>query len=569
MAEPFSWPALGPVNDPGDLPDCLTYERAVWGKVHGSTSDYRWIAASPGFDPAEERLEETILLGPEEEHAGGFPLWRSLPSSYLAVLCAPGRSLDAAGRKAPLLKQVLRWRRPEAVPAALGALLLLHHAETFDDTLWLDGETPAEGETIPLDPEAELPVELTEQTLRDLAAQGIEDLRKSVSPGSLAAFYAAVLTGDRPAVLPTVGKPLTPLALAALLLPLDPERAGALSLAGWIPSRRPRREDLGAAWDGVVAPGPVADRLQGPEGEPPTTELHDRGLLLAEALLMADPSTLRQRGSNKTGSSAGEAGCSEDAEAPIQLAMWGPSAAGKTIFLARLASAAWADAGPWEVWPTGDLLAYSRAMRELIDQENRFPLATGPQPERIAYRFERKTDGLRAVLSLEDRAGSQWEELRDEVRTRLETADGILLMIDPLRDPALRDLEIRNTLDLLAVSRDGKPDGRPLAVCLSKADVLMESPEDLRLAREQPDRFVRLRLSREILAILDQYHTDYRLFPVSAVGVRLRWGVVEPAVFYDEAPSPRIHPGAEPVHLVTPFAWLLDRAAARREEVQQ
>jgi hypothetical protein len=118
------------------------------------------------------------------------------------------------------------------------------------------------------------------------------------------------------------------------------------------------------------------------------------------------------------------------------------------------------------------------------------------------------------------------------------------------------------------VARGGKPDERPLAVCLSKADLLMESPEDLRLALEEPDRFVRPRLSRQILAVLDQFHADYRLFPVSAVGVRLRWGVVEPAVFYDEALSPRIYPGAEPVHLVTPFAWLLDRAAARREEVR-
>jgi hypothetical protein len=568
MGEPFSWPALAGSGDLTDLPERLNYERAVWGKVHGSPSDYRWIAASPGFDPSQERLEDAVILGPEEEPPGPFPLWRAIPSGHLAVLCSPGRSLDAAGRKAPLVKQVIRWECPEAVPVAVGALLLLRHTETFDDSLWLDGEAPAGGGAIPLDPADEMPVTVTKEKLLVLWEEGIEHLRKSVSPANLAAFYASLLAGDRPAILPTIGKPLSPQALAALLLPLDPDRARALSLAGWIPSRRARRGALGAVWDGVAAGHKVAIQLRDPKAEPPAAEIEERGHRLAEALLMADPAALKRRGSGVARRGAGTTDSEADVERPIQLAMWGPSAAGKTIFLARLANAAWADAGPWEVWPTEGLIAYSQAMRDRIDSENRFPLLTGATPESIAYQFERKTDGLTAVLALEDRAGYQWQELRDDARETLERADGILLMIDPLRDPAIRDIEIRNTLDRLAVARGGKPDERPLAVCLSKADLLMESPEDLRLALEEPDRFVRPRLSRQILAVLDQFHADYRLFPVSAVGVRLRWGVVEPAVFYDEALSPRIYPGAEPVHLVTPFAWLLDRAAARREEVR-
>jgi len=566
MADLFSWPACASVGDLRDLPERLTYDRGIWGKVHGSSSDYRWIAVSPGFDPAGDQLEKEIRVGPEDELPGPFPLWRAFSSGYLAVLCAPGRSVDAAGRKALLVQQVLRWERPEVVPAALGALLLLHHAETFDDTLWLDGETPDGDEAVALEPAEEIPALVTEEDLEALSAEGIEDLRKSVSPDSLAAFYSALLAGDRLALLPTIGRPLSPQALAALLLPLDPERARVLSLAGWIPSRRAGREDLGALWDGAAASSEVVSRLRKPEAKPPSVEIEERGRRLAEALLMADPSVLEARTSRAGRQGIGAADPSSDVERPIQLAMWGPSAAGKTILLARLANAAWSDAGPWEVWPTEELIAYSQSMRDLIDRENRFPPPTGVQAEHIAYRFQRRTDGLQAVLSLEDRRGLASEQLHDEVRESLETADGILLIIDPLRDPVRRDIEIRNTLDLLAASRDGQRDQRPLAVCLTKADVFIESPEDLRLAREQPDRFVRSRLSRQIQAVLDQFHADYCLFPVSAVGVRLRWGVVEPAVFYDEVPSPRIHPGAEPVHLVTPFAWLLDRAAARREE---
>jgi|GEM_PF-1494649 len=566
MADPFAWPALAAAGDPGKLPERLSYERAIWGKVHGSASDYRWIAASPGFDPARDHLETAIRVGPEDELPGPFPLWRALPAEHLAVLCAPGRSVDAAGRKSLLVQQVLRWKRPEAVPAALGALLLLHHAETFDDSLWLDGKTTAGGEVVPLEPADETPLAVKEEDLQTLLNEGIEDLRKSVSPDDLAAFYGALLTGARPALLPTVGRPLSPQALAALLLPLEPDRARSVSLAGWIPSRRAGREDLGALWDGAAAGAGVVSRLRDPDAEPLSSETEAWGRRLSEALLMADPSALDGSGSRSGRGGVGVAGNGQDPERPIQLAMWGPSAAGKTIFLARLANAAWSDAGPWQVWPTGKLIAYNQEMRNLIERENRFPRPTGVQAEQIAYLFQRKTDGLEAVLSLEDRRGLESEELHEDVRQSLESADGILLIIDPLRDPARRDIEIRNTLDLLAASREGHRDERPLAVCLSKADVFIESPEDLRAAREEPDRFVRSRLSRQILAILDQFHADYRLFPVSAVGVRLRWGVVEPAVFYDEMPSPRIHPGAEPVHLVTPFAWLLDRAATRRKE---
>jgi hypothetical protein len=81
-----------------------------------------------------------------------------------------------------------------------------------------------------------------------------------------------------------------------------------------------------------------------------------------------------------------------------------------------------------------------------------------------------------------------------------------------------------------------------------------------------PDDFVRRHLDRNLVASFEKYYADVRLFPTSAIGVRLRWGVVEPAVFYDESFAPRIHPGARPIHLLSPFTWLLDRAAARRQE---
>ena len=88
--------------------------------------------------------------------------------------------------------------------------------------------------------------------------------------------------------------------------------------------------------------------------------------------------------------------------------------------------------------------------------------------------------------------------------------------------------------------------------------MLIETAADFRRALDAPDEFVRERVSPVLVQGLDHYCAKYRLFPVSAVGVRLRHGVVEPAVFSDERLQPRICPGGRPFNLRAPFAWLLN-----------
>ena len=51
--------------------------------------------------------------------------WRTLADQCFALVSYPSRAIDTAGRSSFLEKQVLAWRRPIGIPAALGALLLL------------------------------------------------------------------------------------------------------------------------------------------------------------------------------------------------------------------------------------------------------------------------------------------------------------------------------------------------------------------------------------------------------------------------------------------------------------
>jgi hypothetical protein len=115
----------------------------------------------------------------------------------------------------------------------------------------------------------------------------------------------------------------------------------------------------------------------------------------------------------------------------------------------------------------------------------------------------------------------------------------------------------------VASGRIGRKDERPIAVCLSKADTLIRTPADFRRAIEWPDDFVREHLDPGLVRPLERLCANYRLFPISAAGVRLRYGAIEPVVFLDENLEPRICPGGRPFNLMAPFTWLLQQLTGR------
>ena len=243
------WPALDLRRQP--VPSHLEVGRAVWGKVDGAASDYRWIASSPGLDPRSRRLELELLLGTEDAPEK-TSCWRALAGSYCAVSCYRSRAMDAARRSGFLEKQVLEWR-PAGSPAVLGALLLLPRVSRLgDEVWWTRSDDPGwedPGFLLTLDSGNAPSVEVSDDVVKMQIENGCAALREAVEEADLAAFYSAVLTDGRPAVLPKLSQPLNPEAVAALLLPLGRNLADRLSIAGWVVSQRIDPESFLRLWD--------------------------------------------------------------------------------------------------------------------------------------------------------------------------------------------------------------------------------------------------------------------------------------------------------------------------------
>lgn len=284
------WPALSAAT-PTAGP--LTWQRGIWGKVHGAASDYRWIARGSGFGAGygDAELAAALRLGAEDRPVTGS-LWRRLPEGHLACALYPSRARDSAGRLTVLEKQVADWRPgPDGLPAALAALALLPALASHDDRDWWD----AGGD--PRWALADFALGLPDGavTLPDAAVldgwirAGCAALAALTEPPDLAACYQTLLSGRVPALLPTAAS-LPPLALAVLLLPLPPVWAAGVSLAGELAARTPDPWDLRRNWDliasPVLRPAPVAD------DDP---DLATLAAAIAEALRTGNPDGLGAR----------------------------------------------------------------------------------------------------------------------------------------------------------------------------------------------------------------------------------------------------------------------------------
>lgn len=549
------WPALE--LSAGALPERLEVERGVWGKVHGQGSDFRWLARTAGFSAGRDDLPRQLLAGPEDAPARAC-FWRVLAGSCYAVAAYPSRARDAGGRFGFVEKQVLGWRSAGA-PAALGALLLLPRAAASTDAVWWPRREDPEWQdpdfALAIEAAESEPVPVSPDLLAQAVAQALEALVPAVTEAALTALYTDLLAGRRPALLTGLRAPLAPAALAALLLPLPRERADTLSLGGWPLSQQPELAALGDRWHLLAC----SRRPRGaPEAEVETDARHrEQASAMARALIVQDPAPLSAPPALPVALTAGP----EPRPAPLQVALWGPSAAGKTMLLAQLYLQAHGHASDWEIYPTAESLAFSERMRDLVDSANIFPQATPVgHAERILFRFRNQRTGREAELAIEDRAGRESERLDEAARRRLAAADGLLLLFDLSREEAALRAEVRRTLDQVHVAsgRSTERDPRPVAVCLSKADVLVRTPADLEQARIDPDGFARRHVPPDLVRDLERLCDKVQFFAVSSVGMRVGRGLVEPVVFYDEELRARVAGGGQGLNLMAPFAWLFE-----------
>ncbi|WP_295442644.1 hypothetical protein [uncultured Thiodictyon sp.] len=557
MADPSSdlqplsaWPALAGL--PRSLPR-LRWERGVLGKEPGGHADFQWIAASPDFSGPTSNLARQLWLGAEDVVRATL-LWRSAGTLHQAVHCYPGRAPDAHGR--PFLeKQVLEWERPADLPAALGALILLPLAAMADDAVWQGGErdpfadhlfvTLEVGAVAPPDP----------ATLAQTIRAGLADLSRCFTQDALGTLYARILAGHRAVFPPAAIEPLGPAALVAVLLPLPRELADRLSLVGWLPSTSPESEPLRRHWDLILGsdgntPPPSADEVAPNEAD------QARGLAMAQAIIRGDPRGLHQGAVPVRSAGPGSA----PERPPTRLTLWGPSGSGKTVFLGQLY---WQLSGSqrddWVIYPGETGLDFLELMRDTMYSRNAFPPGTtlGTSLNIVCHLVHRHT-GERVTLALEDRAGADYEGLHAEVQERLLAADGIILLLDPKRQDDRVFNEVSHTFErlLLAAGRVAAQDPRPVAVCVTKADELIETPDDYRLALTEPAGFAAAHVDQRLLNYLETRFERFALFPVSAAGVRMQYGAIEPVVFYDEWLRPRINCG-QPFNLLAPIDWLI------------
>lgn len=252
----------------------------------------------------------------------------------------------------------------------------------------------------------------------------------------------------------------------------------------------------------------------------------------------------------------------------MTLVMWGPSSTGKTMFLSQLFMQV-RPGSEWVVRPasqqvTGAIETHAKQLR----LNNAFAPPTTKTHQDLNFRIVHTPSGREADVAIKDRAGTESETLDQAGYEQIRQADGLLLMFDHTREPTRFLNEVQLTLMKLYADRRqveglhaAHQDPRPIAVCLTKADLLVHNADDHDRARRLPDEFVRDHLDPKVVACVDEYCAAPRFFPVSAIGVRLRFGVVEPVQFLDEALRPRVADDGEPLNLIEPFAWLFARLA--------
>lgn len=252
------------------------------------------------------------------------------------------------------------------------------------------------------------------------------------------------------------------------------------------------------------------------------------------------------------------------------VALWGPSASGKTALLAQLYLRFPSSSNSWRIFPTTQTQPFIEEMRSIMVDRSQFPLGTRLEQEKqIAYEFEHVKTHQRVMLFTEDRAGILSERLEDADVQRFAGADGLIILIDTIAR-ASYESEILRALEHFyhsARSAGASIDTRPLAFCLAKSDLLTKTAADLTRAMQQPDEFVLERLPADFVAWITQYCPNRRFFPISAVGVQAKFGAVRPAVFYDESMLLRVTNQGAPINLMMPFEWLFQQLGGKEESL--
>jgi len=240
------------------------------------------------------------------------------------------------------------------------------------------------------------------------------------------------------------------------------------------------------------------------------------------------------------------------------IAIWGLPGSGKTTLIGMLRLESENSRGEWEVQRQSEATPSMEALiRQLADGQ--FPAATPVGTlDTFQYRVIHRPTGRVYSMSLTDMPGKDWAERSPAARETFRQARGLVFLFEP---NATRE-QMMHGMEALDAFAGVVHDDRPVALCLCKADLNINSRGSLNQAKNEPDFFVRRACPDLKLDEVFGRFRSRRLFPVSAVGVRSVGGGVETASFYDQNLEVRFQPGAERL-LMAPFAWLFSELEKR------
>jgi hypothetical protein len=246
----------------------------------------------------------------------------------------------------------------------------------------------------------------------------------------------------------------------------------------------------------------------------------------------------------------------------LKILVWGPPSAGKTVFLAYLYLGTKSAMSDWTVFAESDTENWVQTMRENIWEANRFPPPTkaGADHSSMTFTFRNRRTGKQAELATDDRPGAESLQLQEERLEEFRTADALMLVVDHSRGPKLEsEMEASLAKMYRHGGGKGKVDQRPIAVCLSKSDMLINSSGQLRQAIEDSSEFVRDCIGPSSIRWISDFCPNHKLFAVSAIGLMQQYGWVRSPVFCDERLDRRVSGRTEPLNLLAPIEWIFEK----------
>lgn len=551
----------------------LGYEIGLWGKIEGSTDDYKIIAASKSFNLDNIDFINKFYFG-DGEHLkkSSVFLWKPIGDTITVASISMSARKDSSNRPSLQILILTSKISTKVIPAPIQALVLLpllrKKQRLLNSTRGLINLAPDDEEQTSrirsISGSNHQDISIKPKKLLSSFAVGINYFHSQIKETQLTDLYGALLEGVTAHLSEAEKYPEE--VVGTLLSFLTPVMANSFSIIERLPSINYDTKKIEKNWaiildktDLETSDIQISRNIKQEVNKISTS-------LMSFKLAVSSPDKPNNQIENDPKQSL--------KENTIKLSLWGPPSAGKTVFVSQLYWQGVDSHSDWDIrLLTSDSKQYMSMMYQNIQNNNKFPLGTNVgHDNKIEFLIINEAEDIQATLFIEDRAGAHYSgeaestegnlKLEDNIVEILKQSNGLIFLFDPSRKKSVLYNEVWNTMQTLQLELSGgrKKIQIPVAVCLTKADNEIDSLEKLNFALSDPDTFVREYAETSLIELLDKYCENYSLFPVSSVGIKVTDYQVEPIVFYDDGLESRVVPNEETktINLISPFIWLID-----------